>query len=472
MSDLLNESAEAVLFFDEHLVGKEMMYTEFEAILDGVVGLQEYLNQTKRAAFVTITGQLKVTAVVLFTIRFDRNGFADRSWNIPLRHLADTAGRGPDLGAGAIRLSCRSQCSVAWHSPQLWDPDLSAAHNTFTAIREAISRNRLGLVMHMPPAVPVASNWMGFADFSDAIPTLFPSDFPIPAADPMTGSMALPNWNQPTFDNSEERLKIARVIKELRLQNLTQRNHFEEENARLKLDASKRIQEQEIEIARLRSQQESLHSQNMALREQAEAQRAQLQTLKMQFDARLREMQEHERGEVQSVMSHYESLIEQRVTEETAKLREDLELRNMELLYRHEVTKQLREELTLLRKDKIRLVNAGADKFLEKLESLGVSFIAFHPGAGHISIPLADMAQYMENPISYAANRCLVSEDHYRQWLIHYQKPCCQWEFNDQVCGARVPRVDVPSQFVSGQHDRCEKHRSALGRSNVVSLRN
>ncbi|HET8704925.1 MAG TPA: chromosome partitioning protein ParA, partial [Pseudomonadales bacterium] len=132
---------------------------------------------------------------------------------------------------------------------------------------------------------------------------------------------------------------------------------------------------------------------------------------------------------------------------------------------------QLREELTLLRKDKIRLVNAGADKFLEKLESLGVSFIAFHPGAGHISIPLADMAQYMENPIAYAANRCLVSEEHYRQWLTHYQKPCCQWEFNDQSCGQRVARIDVPSQFVPGQHDRCEKHRSALGRSNVVSLR-
>lgn len=471
MSDLLNESAEAVLFFDEHTIGKEMMYTEFEAILDGVVGLQEYLNQTKRAAFVIINSHFKVTAVVLFTIRFDRNGFADRSWNIPLRHLAETAGRGLDLGAGAIRLSCRSQCSVAWHSPQLWDPDLTGAHNSFTAIREAVNRNRLGLVMHAPPPpVPASSNWSNFPDFSDAIPTLYPGDFTMPAGE-ATAQKALAGWNSETFENTEERLKIARAIKELRLQNLTQRNQFEEENARLKLEASKRIQEQEIEIARLRSQQESLHSQNMALREQAEAQRAQLQTLKMQFDARVREMQEHERGEVQSVMSHYESLIEQRVNEETAKLREDLELRNMELLYRHEVTKQLREELTLLRKDKIRLVNAGADKFLEKLESLGVSFIAFHPGAGHISIPLADMAQYMESPTSYAANRCLVSEEHYRLWLTHYQKPCCQWEFNGQGCGARIARVDVPSQFVPGEHDRCEKHRSALGRSNVVSLR-
>lgn len=468
MSDMLNETAEAVLFFEEGSIGKEMMYTEFEAILDGVVGLQEYLNQTKRAAFVIINSYFKVTGVVLFTIRFDRNGFADRSWNIPLRHLAETAGRGPDLGSGAIRLSCRSQCSVSWHSPQLWDPDLSPTHNSFTAIRESVSRNRLGLVMHPPKqqGAPAKQNWANFAEYADAVPTLYPSNFSATGDD-----FPIANWNHDSLENNEERLKIARTIKELRLQNLTQKNQLEEDNARLKLEASKRVQELEIEVARLRSQQESLHSQNMALREQAEAQRAQLQTVKVQFDARVREMQEHERGEVQSVMSQYEAMIEQKVNEETGKLREDLELRNMELLYRHEVTKQLREELTLLRKDKIRLVNAGADKFLEKLESLGVSFIAFHPGAGHISIPLGDMAQYMESPTSYAANRCLVSEEHYRLWLSHYQKPCCQWEFNGQACGSRIPRVDVPSQFIQGQHDRCEKHRSALTRSNVVSLR-
>ena len=141
-------------------------------------------------------------------------------------------------------------------------------------------------------------------------------------------------------------------------------------------------------------------------------------------------------------------------------------------MYRHEVAKQLREELCQLRKDKIRLVNEGGDKFLERLESLGISFIAFHPGAGHISIQLADMGEYMENPIAFAANKCLVSEDHYRRWLSHYQKPECQAPLtNEKVCGCRIRRMDVPSQFVVGESDRCDKHKPHSFGDNVVNLR-
>jgi hypothetical protein len=136
------------------------------------------------------------------------------------------------------------------------------------------------------------------------------------------------------------------------------------------------------------------------------------------------------------------------------------------------VAKQLREELCQLRKDKIRLLNQGADKFLERLESLGVSFIAFHPGAGHISVQLKDMSEYMENPIAFAASKCLVTEDHYRKWLAHYQSPLCQAPLTaDRVCGCKIPRTDVPSQFVAGESDRCEKHKLRRGADNVVNFR-
>ena len=163
--------------------------------------------------------------------------------------------------------------------------------------------------------------------------------------------------------------------------------------------------------------------------------------------------------------------MKQRIAEETAKLREDIELRNMELIHRHEVAKKLREELCDLRRDKLRLVNEGGDKFLERLEALGVSFIAFHPGAGHISIALKDMGAYMENPIGYAADRCLVSEDHYRLWLDHYNNPICRAPLTkDKVCGCKIRRTDVPSQFVMGENDRCEKHSPKNTGKNVVNL--
>ena len=99
------ESVEAVMFFDNGCICKEMMYTEFEAILDGIVGIDEFAGDTIKAAYVLINGHHKVEQAVLFTIAFDRQGYASKSWNLPLRHLAETAGAGPNLGAGSIRLS-------------------------------------------------------------------------------------------------------------------------------------------------------------------------------------------------------------------------------------------------------------------------------------------------------------------------------------------------------------------------------
>jgi len=110
-------ASELVFFWDGENIDKSMMFSDFEATLDGYVGLQVYAGDEKRAAYVQLDEVLQVRAVVLFTIAFDEAGFADRSWNLPLRHMAEIAGRGPDLGAGPIHLVCRSQCSISWQSP-------------------------------------------------------------------------------------------------------------------------------------------------------------------------------------------------------------------------------------------------------------------------------------------------------------------------------------------------------------------
>lgn len=473
-------SNEAVLFFEKGQVTKEMTYSEFEAILDGVVGLNDFAGEKLKAAFVIVNGRLKATAVVLFTVTFDRQGFADKAWNLPLRHLADTGGSGPDLGAGPVKLSCKSQCSVSWHTGMLWDPDLSPKTNTFTRIREAITANRLHLQTSVE-SEPVASpqgmqpppNW-GVAP----APAQPASGWTSPGSEPPT---LQPGWggvddsglteSQLAALESEHRKKIAALIKQQRLHIQTLTSESQQTLAATKLNYEKDLQIAKIEVARLRSEHESLHSQNMALREQNEAQRKQFESLKKSHELESQAAQRNEQ-QVDALRKEYSELMEQKIQEATAKLKEDIELRNMELMYRHEVAKQLREELCQLRKDKIRLVNEGGDKFLERLENLGVSFIAFHPGAGHISIPLADMSEYMENPIAYAANKCLVSEDHYRHWLTHYQKPECLAPLtNDKVCGCRIRRVDVPSQFVMGDSDRCDKHKPRGFGDNVVSLR-
>ncbi len=504
-------SVEAVFCFDENSICKEMMYTEFEAILDGVVGLNEFAGDTIKSAFVVINGALQVESCVLFTIAFDRQGFASKSWNLPLRHLAETAGAGPNLGAGPIRLSCKSQCSVAWHHADMWDPDMSPKSNSFIRIRDTAKANKLciptssntpgpapqsmisgaqqsnwGVAASPPPTDPYGSFASDISlpqgDLTGVLQNHRPSGQPaqehpnaalLPTLDAMTGGdedFGLMDSQLQALE-SEHRGKIASLLKAQRLHIKTLQTEMQQNVAALKLDYGKRLQQAEIEVARLKNQHESLHSQNMALREQSGAQRKQLEALKKASTIESKQAEASKNEKLDELKAQYQNILEERVTEETAKLKEDIELRNMELMYRHEVAKQLREELCDLRKDKLRLVNDGGDKFLERLEGLGVSFIAFHPGAGHISIPLASMPEYMDDPISYAADKCLVSIDHYKIWLGHYDRPTCKQSLSkDKNCDGKVSRVDVPSQFVIGDSDRCDKHKSHNGVGNIVSF--
>ncbi|MGB3623362.1 MAG: chromosome partitioning protein ParA [Ketobacter sp.] len=470
-------SNEAVIFFEEGVVSKEMTYSEFEAILDGVVGLDDFAGETMDAVFVIINGQLKITGAVFFTVSFDRQGFADRSWNLPLRHLVETGGSGPDLGAGPIRLSCKSQCSVSWHAESLWDPVMSPRSNSFVRLRDAIADNRLCLAVSKAVSAPVQrpADPRSTPDWDVESPAQAPQS-PSPDDDAIFNS----GWSgndqglsaqQLAVLETEHRNKMAALIKQQRLQLQALKNEAQERLQSNRLVQEKEIQVARIEVERLRSEQGSLHSQNLALREQNEAQRKQVEALTKARELELQTAEKAGKAELDALRKQYNEQMKQKLQEETAKLKEDIELRNMELMYRHDVAKQLREELTQLRKDKIRLVHEGGDKFLERLEDLGISFIAFHPGAGHVSIALKDMPSYMENPIAYAANKCLVSEEHYRMWLSHYHKPECQAPLShDKVCGCRIARIDVPSQFVTGNSDRCEKHKPRSFGDNVVNL--
>ena len=84
-------SSEMVFFWEGESIDKSMMFSDFEATLDGYVGLLAYANEEKRAAYVQLDDALRVSGVVLFTIGFDESGFAERSWNLPLRLLAFSA---------------------------------------------------------------------------------------------------------------------------------------------------------------------------------------------------------------------------------------------------------------------------------------------------------------------------------------------------------------------------------------------
>ena len=131
-------SSEMVLFWESESIDKVMMFSDFQATLDGYVGIPAYAGEEKRAAYVQLDDNLKVRRCVLFLIGFDGSGFPERSWNLPLRHMAEIAGRGPDMGGGPVNLVCHSQCPISWHAIKLWDPVMRPTLNTFAQIASSV----------------------------------------------------------------------------------------------------------------------------------------------------------------------------------------------------------------------------------------------------------------------------------------------------------------------------------------------
>lgn len=447
-------TSEAILFFDHRGISKSMLYADFEAILDGMVGVPEFADKEVRGAYCLVNGQLRVRSLVLFTIDFDEDGMADTTWNVPLRHLAEHAGQGPDMGAGPIRLACRSQCPVAWHQDQMWDPGMKPGANDFIAIRDSIRERgpKMGLEMD---------------DEMDA------------AAPPVVGSSAptiAPEADESQKKADQERVRLARIIKELRLRVQTLENTQSEDAAKVRYAAQQKEEILNAQLEKVMSQFKAIKSQNGALREQNESLKGQLLSLNQSLEEQSRRS-EHQGSEMEVLTEQYKLALEQRLEEERAKMSEQLHALEMDVLTRDDLIGQLRGEIAEQKRNKAKDANSGAQKTLEKLEELGLSFIAFHPGAGHISIAAEQVASYMENPIAFAARKCLVTEDHYRAWLAHYESPTCQVRVgaDESPCGKRVIRVEVPNQFKPGVSDcnanRCPNCRNDSAIDNVLRFR-
>ncbi|WP_373387950.1 chromosome partitioning protein ParA [Pseudomonas alcaligenes] len=439
------QMVEAVLFFNERGVCKEMLFPEFEALLDNVVNLPELADQQMRLAYVLINPRLLVRAVVFFYLDFDERGAADKGWNLPLRHLADNAGRGPDLGAGPIRLACRSQCPVSWHQMHLWDPSLAPGKNDLVLIRDAVKRNSLGLLVEEDAPVVLAERLQVAAEDKWQAP------------DPAREEAG----KQAEQKEQEHRLKTAQLIKQQRLRISTLGKQHEEELARLKLAAEERQRALQTEIHNLHQalrQQEEL---NNSLKAQLGAQADSMQQTREELARQLRDLEKHGRTETDILRAQFDSELQARVAAAVAEFREQVALRDVELAYRAEQETQLQQELERLRCERDELAGQGGEQILERLAKLGVVFVVYHPGAGHLTIPLQDIARYQLNPMSYAAAKCFVSEEQYRQWLAHYQQPTCEASLpSGERCAMPIDRVETPSRFIVGESNCCARHKA------------
>ncbi len=475
--------SEAVLFFDGGQISKAMLYSEFEAILDGMVAVHDYANEEVRAAYVAVDGALWVRSCALFKLSFGRDGLADRHWNMPLRHLAEVAGQGPDLGDGCIRLACKSQCPVAWHNSQMWDPDMSATSSHLTAIQREIKANSLQLpitessqknkqkqsqkiekdkkVKKIDHEVTLRKKTQpprlaSIAKLETA--QLPPSQDTVPTINTVVSEA---NASQATnVMDTEERNKLAKIIKKQRFQIASLKSESDELIGKLKFLLQQKEQESDKELIRLRACLEVSQAQQDALKEQIKAQKAQIEAHELMAQNRLKAANEDKKLEVEALKVQFEKQNQLKVNEQIAQFKEQLQIKELELMYRDEISQQMEKELNQLRHQEMHLLDSGADQFLEKMQKLGLSFIAFHPGAGHVSIPLEEMNSYMDSPTRYIAEKCFVTELQYKLWLAHYEKPVCMYHTaSGQRCGKRLSLTSIPSKFIEGDSDRCEQHK-------------
>jgi len=441
---------EAVLFFDETEIVKEMLYGEFEAVLDNVVGVNDFAGHEVRAVYLLIDSKLQIQAACFFLINFEKDGSADKRWNIPLRHLVDQAGKGPDLGAGPIRLACRSQCPVSWHERHLWDPVPVNQQNPFNLLKRAIKENRLGILeIHEPEPVasssPVVLSGDGLASVDDVRETL-----------------------SRQFRHEYKR-RVAALKEDYRLQIAGIKNQFEEELQSVRRSQHAVLVESQDGLQSVKALLRDEKRRNQQLQSQLDDQLAAVEQLRVEISH-----QNGVDGEALDALRHqYEVELSGRLEQATQELKEHLDRREVELFYRDEQIGSLRDEIIRIRDERDALIGGGGDQLLKQLTGAGITFVAYHPGLDYLTIPPADIPVYLESPYAYVAERCGVTETDYLQWLQHYQLPVCNHsDEHGHRCGLPVSKVNRPGHFVAGESDRCSRHTpQAKVIGNVMKLR-
>jgi hypothetical protein len=437
------EQLEAVFLFQGDHIAREMLYSEFEAILDGFVPVSEYAGGLAKAVYVRVNSNLTMSAAVFFILAFDDRGMIDRRWNVPLQQLAESAARGPDLGAGPIRLACFSQCPIEWQRKNLWDPQMQPGCNSFVLMRKALKKNRLRLIFKTPVADPTKPEANSVARAQEQ-------------------HLQQKDMQKKLHERYSQALRdrLAQIIKEQRLRITTLVNSQKSRIQTLQQEHQQRLQHYQQHAQLLQQQNSELEDRAVHLKESLLLQEQKIEGMREYFTHKLQAAQSGDGSQLQMLKESFVNEMETGIRAATADLQEMLDMREVELFYRHQQEANLKEEITHLRQENQNLINQGGDQLLHKLTKSGINFVVFHPGAGHITIARDDIARYLENPKVFAAENCGISVTLYQHWLDHYNQPgCTAADHRGGVCGKTIMRVTIPSEFHEGESDRCDEHQ-------------
>jgi len=329
----------------------------------------------------------------------------------------------------------------------LWDPSLAPGQNDLVLLRDAVKRNQLGLLIEDDSAQVVVAERLQVASEDK----WYAADPAKEVADQLAQKM-----------DQEHRAKTAQLIQQQRLRITSLTQQHEEELAKLKLaseEQNKHLQAQIHGLHQTLRQQEEL---NASLKAQLAAQAESFQSSREEMTQQLRALERHGRTEGDILREQFDHEMRAKVAAAVAQYKEQIAARDVELAYRNELDAQLQADIERLKRERDAFASQGSEQILERLAKLGVVFVVYHPGAGHLTIALQDIARYQDNPMAYAASKCFVSEEQYRHWLAHYQQPSCDATLpSGERCAIPIDRVDTPSRFSLGESNCCARHKAS-----------
>lgn len=402
--------AEAIYFFDDGHIIKEMLYVEFEAVLDGVVGIPECRNKSFNAVYVSIESGLRVQAAVLFKIGFDGDGHVVNTWNLPLRFLASQSDLGPDLGDGPIKVLTAADCHDPEYHQHLWDCGKGLVQ-ILTSIKRSVKRNKLSLYSQTP--APLMHSQM------------------VPGFMPQQGQLAIPGLS-PVFQAP---------------QNFSAPNYMA-----VNLESALRDQQERVRIELEASHANSMRQltqENQALQQESEDLSRQKQLVEVEA-----------RKQIDLIVDKYKSKLRAQLTVQERRWQDKVAEKELLLHYAEEKHNQLREEIVQLRRSIEAEKDQAVEDFLQEVAASGMELIATEKGLGSFAVKPRLVFDYLENPSAFLAAQCGVSEPDYKAWREHYANPVCQ-AGSSTGCGCAVPirRVEDPRSFVIGESDVCYAHR-------------
>lgn len=464
--DPTQNSHEAILFFADGKISREMLYAEFEALLDCVVPMLDFRGRDVQSAYVRFDDRLNVSALVLFILNFDDAGYVDRDWNVPIQMLAERADSGPDLGNGPIRLAVRSNCPVAGQDEKMWDP----AQETLTLIRERLAMNRLGIDISdstrqqasarasqsaaPPGGSPFAPPQMEVSYGASAATAAV--GMPQPGSMPQAAAMQQPMMNQAGMAPGAAADAMLAMMQQSNAQIAMLREQHQNELVAMQ----QRLTVAQQQIQALENEKHLLLQQLSNASDEGESTRREMLSrvdeLQQEMDANLAASVEQARLQFEEDLRGRQAEFDRLVAEADEKVDNARRERQVAV----DQMAALRGELTDLRRDKMRLLDDGADNFFDQLRSRNIKFVSFQPGAGHLTIGMDELSDFIDNTEKFVATKCGVTVEQYKLWLNHYNHAVCQGTGgNGQQCAKPLQRQLKPAEFVTGLHDRCDIHK-------------